>query len=154
MCVCVWFIKKNIYIYFNHRPYNNVFLFVQYNYFLLLWTTIIMFLLFVQYLFQPLALFIYCFCLGSINKSNLYLHEPYNNIFFNIYCFYLIKSVNHYWRVKFKCVSLHILIIGEGDLIPVMGFFCQRCEEFFGDLKSAERHVESHGRKDRNKVTL
>lgn len=54
----------------------------------------------------------------------------------------------------FKRVSLHILIIGEGDLIPVMGFFCQRCEEFFGDLKSAERHVESHGRKDRNKVTL
>ncbi|KAF4102162.1 zinc finger protein 318 [Onychostoma macrolepis] len=42
---------------------------------------------------------------------------------------------------------------GEGDLIPVMGFFCQRCEEFFGDLKSAERHVESHGRKDRNKTT-
>ncbi|XP_016413667.1 zinc finger protein 318-like [Sinocyclocheilus rhinocerous] len=42
---------------------------------------------------------------------------------------------------------------GEGDLIPVMGFFCQRCEEFFGDLNSAERHVESHSRKDRNKTT-
>ncbi|RXN29814.1 zinc finger protein 318-like [Labeo rohita] len=40
---------------------------------------------------------------------------------------------------------------GRGDLIPVMGFFCQRCEEFFGDLNSAERHVESHSRKDRNK---
>ncbi|XP_073683168.1 uncharacterized protein [Garra rufa] len=40
---------------------------------------------------------------------------------------------------------------GRGDLIPVIGFFCQRCEEFFGDLNSAERHVESHGRKDRNK---
>ncbi|XP_042598153.1 serine/arginine repetitive matrix protein 2-like isoform X2 [Cyprinus carpio] len=42
---------------------------------------------------------------------------------------------------------------GEGGLIPVMGFFCQRCEEFFGDLNSAERHVESHSRKDRNKTT-
>ncbi|KAK2878844.1 hypothetical protein Q8A67_019635 [Cirrhinus molitorella] len=40
---------------------------------------------------------------------------------------------------------------GRGDLIPVIGFFCQRCEEFFGDLTSAERHVESHSRKDRNK---
>lgn len=29
---------------------------------------------------------------------------------------------------------------GSGDLIPVIGFFCQRCEEFFGDLSSAEGH--------------
>ncbi|XP_046712126.1 zinc finger protein 318 isoform X3 [Silurus meridionalis] len=29
---------------------------------------------------------------------------------------------------------------GSGDLIPVIGFFCQRCEEFFGDLRSAEGH--------------
>ncbi|XP_042629902.1 E3 ubiquitin-protein ligase RBBP6-like isoform X2 [Cyprinus carpio] len=42
---------------------------------------------------------------------------------------------------------------GGGDLIPVMGFFCQRCEEFFSDLNSAERHVESHSRKDKNKTT-
>ncbi|XP_048047126.1 serine/arginine repetitive matrix protein 2 isoform X2 [Megalobrama amblycephala] len=42
---------------------------------------------------------------------------------------------------------------GSGDLIPVMGFFCQRCEEFFGDMNSAERHVASHGRGDRNKTT-
>ncbi|XP_016091095.1 serine/arginine repetitive matrix protein 2-like isoform X1 [Sinocyclocheilus grahami] len=42
---------------------------------------------------------------------------------------------------------------GGGDLIPVMGFFCQRCEEFFSDLNSAERHAESHSRKDRNKTT-
>ncbi|XP_052386009.1 zinc finger protein 318 [Carassius gibelio] len=42
---------------------------------------------------------------------------------------------------------------GGGDLIPVIGFFCQRCEEFFSDLNSAERHVESHSRKDRNKTT-
>lgn len=48
---------------------------------------------------------------------------------------------------------LCILIVGGGDLIPVMGFFCQRCEEFFSDLNSAERHVESHSRKDKNKVT-
>ncbi|XP_067311690.1 uncharacterized protein si:ch211-195b21.5 [Pseudorasbora parva] len=42
---------------------------------------------------------------------------------------------------------------GSGDLIPVMGFFCQRCEEFFGDLNSAERHVASHSRSNRNKTT-
>lgn len=42
---------------------------------------------------------------------------------------------------------------GSGDLIPVMGFFCQRCEEFFGDLNNAERHVASHSRSDRNKTT-
>ncbi|XP_067223689.1 uncharacterized protein si:ch211-195b21.5 isoform X1 [Chanodichthys erythropterus] len=42
---------------------------------------------------------------------------------------------------------------GSGDLIPVMGFFCQRCEEFFGDMNSAERHVASHGRSDRNKTS-
>ncbi|XP_062863826.1 zinc finger protein 318 [Trichomycterus rosablanca] len=29
---------------------------------------------------------------------------------------------------------------GSGDLIPVIGFFCQKCEEFFGDLSSAEGH--------------
>ncbi|KAK3538286.1 hypothetical protein QTP70_034767, partial [Hemibagrus guttatus] len=35
---------------------------------------------------------------------------------------------------------------GSGDLIPVIGFFCQRCEEFFGDLSSAEghRHTNTH----------
>ncbi|XP_056623778.1 zinc finger protein 318 isoform X2 [Triplophysa dalaica] len=33
---------------------------------------------------------------------------------------------------------------GSGELIPVMGFFCQRCEEFFGDLNNAEKHVADH----------
>ncbi|XP_026803968.3 serine/arginine repetitive matrix protein 2 isoform X2 [Pangasianodon hypophthalmus] len=35
---------------------------------------------------------------------------------------------------------------GSGDLIPVIGFFCQRCEEFFGDLSSAEghKHTDTH----------
>lgn len=33
---------------------------------------------------------------------------------------------------------------GSGDLIPVIGFFCQRCEEFFGDLNNAEKHVAGH----------
>ncbi|XP_053366304.1 zinc finger protein 318 isoform X3 [Clarias gariepinus] len=33
---------------------------------------------------------------------------------------------------------------GSGDLIPVIGFFCQRCEEFFGDLTSAEGHKHSN----------
>lgn len=33
---------------------------------------------------------------------------------------------------------------GSGDLIPVIGFFCQRCEEFFGDLSSAEGHKHTN----------
>ncbi|XP_051579505.1 zinc finger protein 318-like [Myxocyprinus asiaticus] len=41
---------------------------------------------------------------------------------------------------------------GSGDLIPVMGFFCQRCEEFFGDLNSAERHIASHKPHEKNKM--
>ncbi|XP_052001717.1 serine/arginine repetitive matrix protein 2-like [Xyrauchen texanus] len=41
---------------------------------------------------------------------------------------------------------------GSGDLIPVMGFFCQRCEEFFGDLNSAERHITSHKPNEKNKM--
>lgn len=42
---------------------------------------------------------------------------------------------------------------GSGDLIPVMGFFCQRCEEFFGDMHSAEKHLANHSRNDRSKTT-
>ncbi|XP_056333681.1 serine/arginine repetitive matrix protein 2 [Danio aesculapii] len=42
---------------------------------------------------------------------------------------------------------------GSGDLIPVMGFFCQRCEEFFGDMHSAEKHLANHSRHDRSKTT-
>ncbi|XP_060735509.1 zinc finger protein 318 isoform X2 [Tachysurus vachellii] len=37
---------------------------------------------------------------------------------------------------------------GSGDLIPVIGFFCQRCEEFFGDLSSAEGHKHTNTHQD------
>ncbi|XP_060789194.1 zinc finger protein 318 isoform X2 [Neoarius graeffei] len=37
---------------------------------------------------------------------------------------------------------------GSGDLIPVIGFFCQRCEEFFGDLSSAEGHKHASTQQD------
>ncbi|KAL7861427.1 hypothetical protein SRHO_G00128680 [Serrasalmus rhombeus] len=40
---------------------------------------------------------------------------------------------------------------GSGDLIPVIGFFCQRCEEFFGDLNSAEGHSACHKRNNTQK---
>ncbi|XP_072546071.1 uncharacterized protein [Salminus brasiliensis] len=40
---------------------------------------------------------------------------------------------------------------GSGDLIPVIGFFCQQCETFFGDLNSAEGHVASHRRSEAQK---
>lgn len=38
----------------------------------------------------------------------------------------------------------HSLAAGSGDLIPVIGFFCQRCEEFFADLSSAEGHKHTN----------
>ncbi|XP_065101084.2 uncharacterized protein [Paramisgurnus dabryanus] len=41
---------------------------------------------------------------------------------------------------------------GSGDLIPVMGFFCQRCEEFFGDLHSAQKHVDGHKHGEKKQV--
>nr|XP_055028499.1 zinc finger protein 318 [Misgurnus anguillicaudatus] len=41
---------------------------------------------------------------------------------------------------------------GSGDLIPVMGFFCQRCEEFFGDLNSAQKHVDGHKHGEKKQV--
>ncbi|XP_058254750.1 zinc finger protein 318 isoform X2 [Hemibagrus wyckioides] len=37
---------------------------------------------------------------------------------------------------------------GSGDLIPVIGFFCQRCEEFFADLTSAEGHKHTNTHQD------
>lgn len=46
------------------------------------------------------------------------------------------------------------LLVGSGDLIPVIGFFCQRCEEFFGDLKIAEKHAAGHNRNEKKQVKL
>ncbi|XP_030643343.1 serine/arginine repetitive matrix protein 2, partial [Chanos chanos] len=37
---------------------------------------------------------------------------------------------------------------GSGSLIPVIGFFCQCCEEFFGDLSSAEGHKKDCKRRN------
>ncbi|XP_028279202.1 serine/arginine repetitive matrix protein 2 [Parambassis ranga] len=33
---------------------------------------------------------------------------------------------------------------GINFLIPVIGFYCQKCEEFIGDISSAEKHGASH----------
>ncbi|XP_076835294.1 uncharacterized protein LOC143481230 [Brachyhypopomus gauderio] len=43
---------------------------------------------------------------------------------------------------------------GSGDVIPVIGFFCQRCEEFFGDLSSAEGHAGCLKRNTTQKKTM
>lgn len=51
-----------------------------------------------------------------------------------------------------QIMFLHLLV-GSGDLIPVMGFFCQRCEEFFGDLNNAEKHVADHKLDEKKQVT-
>lgn len=39
-------------------------------------------------------------------------------------------------------VPLHLS--GFDFLTPVIGFYCQKCEEFFGDWKSAENHAAVH----------
>ncbi|KAI4903933.1 hypothetical protein NFI96_009405 [Prochilodus magdalenae] len=43
---------------------------------------------------------------------------------------------------------------GSGDLIPVIGFFCQRCEVFFGDLSSAEGHSACHKHNNSQKKAM
>lgn len=45
-------------------------------------------------------------------------------------------------------------LLGSEFLIPVRGFFCQLCEEFFGDPICAEAHVTCHSHNERYKVTI
>ncbi|XP_053160016.1 zinc finger protein 318 isoform X2 [Hemicordylus capensis] len=40
---------------------------------------------------------------------------------------------------------------GSEFLIPVTGYFCQLCHEFFGDQISAEQHVKSHSHNEKYK---
>lgn len=42
-----------------------------------------------------------------------------------------------------KCVSLPA---GQDYLSPVVGFYCKKCQEFIGDLSSADGHADMHGR--------
>lgn len=37
-----------------------------------------------------------------------------------------------------------VLAKGWSFLTPVIGFYCQRCEEFIGDLMNAESHAATH----------
>lgn len=43
--------------------------------------------------------------------------------------------VDHYCSCPFAGINF---------LIPVIGFYCQKCEEFIGDISSAEKHGASH----------
>ncbi|XP_036402343.1 zinc finger protein 318-like [Megalops cyprinoides] len=43
---------------------------------------------------------------------------------------------------------------GSEFLVPVIGFYCQLCEEFFGDQISAEDHVISHGHNEKYKKRI
>uniref|UniRef100_UPI00398F52CB zinc finger protein 318 isoform X1 n=2 Tax=Pristiophorus japonicus TaxID=55135 RepID=UPI00398F52CB len=43
---------------------------------------------------------------------------------------------------------------GSEFLMPVTGFYCQLCEEFYGDQICAEDHAKSHGHNDKYKVYL
>ncbi|XP_067833262.1 zinc finger protein 318 [Heptranchias perlo] len=43
---------------------------------------------------------------------------------------------------------------GSEFLMPVTGFYCQLCEEFYGDQICAEDHVKSHGHNDKYKEYL
>ncbi|XP_068597812.1 splicing regulatory glutamine/lysine-rich protein 1 [Brachionichthys hirsutus] len=41
---------------------------------------------------------------------------------------------------------------GLNFLRPVIGFYCQNCEEFIGDLRSAENHAATHHSVSKNKT--
>lgn len=45
-------------------------------------------------------------------------------------------------------------ISGSEFLIPVTGYYCQLCHEFFGDQISAEQHVKSHPHNEKYKVSI
>lgn len=41
---------------------------------------------------------------------------------------------------------------GSEFLLPVRGFFCLLCEEFYGDAICAEEHVTTHAHNEKYKV--
>lgn len=42
---------------------------------------------------------------------------------------------------------------GSEFLLPVRGFFCLLCEDFFGDAICAEEHVTRHAHNEKYKVS-
>lgn len=43
---------------------------------------------------------------------------------------------------------------GLSFLTPVIGFYCQKCEEFIGDLNSAENHANIHHHSNSSSVSI
>lgn len=39
-------------------------------------------------------------------------------------------------------------------MTPVIGFYCQKCEEFIGDLNSAENHAAIHYHRGSSSVSI
>lgn len=57
-------------------------------------------------------------------------------------------------KKKIKCLLCPLLSFeGLGFLTPVIGFYCQKCEEFIGDLGSAENHASVHQEKNPSGVS-
>lgn len=51
------------------------------------------------------------------------------------------------------CLSVNSFA-GLSFLSPVIGFYCQKCEEFIGDLNSAENHAAIHCHSNSSRVSL
>ncbi|KAI1894405.1 hypothetical protein AGOR_G00115470 [Albula goreensis] len=56
-------------------------------------------------------------------------------------------------RKEYLIKELELLLKQQDSefLIPVIGFYCQLCEEFFGDLTSAQDHATCHSHKEKCK---
>lgn len=49
---------------------------------------------------------------------------------------------------------LSLPVAGLSFLTPVIGFYCQKCEEFIGDLNSAENHADVHRHSGSSSVSI
>ncbi len=73
--------------------------------------------------------------------------NPVLLVFFILYCFPHAKILHvlHCFSCPFAGLSF---------LTPVIGFYCQKCEEFIGDLTSAESHAAIHGHSNSSSVSI
>jgi len=57
-------------------------------------------------------------------------------------------------RFNPRSFSPRLLSPGSEFLLPVRGFYCRLCKEFYGDAICAEEHVTAHAHNDKYKVGL
>lgn len=63
--------------------------------------------------------------------------------------FFLVETLKY-----FICFTTFLPFAGLSFLTPVIGFYCQKCEEFIGDLSSAENHAAIHCHSNTSSVSI